>query len=93
MSQFDVTARGHIQSHASLMKAQPCCHLPSSLKTRLGQAPLSYETPLVQHGAPSASPLEHETVRWVRHNEEALIEEMSPSYLHVRQGEDQDSRQ
>ena len=49
------------------------------------QAPLSYEMPLVQHGAPSASPLEHETVWWVRHNEEALSEEMSPDYLHVRQ--------
>ena len=40
----------------------------------------------------SSSPLEHETVRWVRQNEEALSEEMSPDYLPVRQGEDRDSR-
>ena len=92
MSQFDVNARGRIQIHTSLMKARPCCHLTSSSKSRLAQAPLSNETPLVQHGAPSASPLEHETVRWVRQNEEALSEEMSPDYLRVRQGEDRDSR-
>ena len=44
------------------------------------------------HGAPNASPFEHETVRWVRQNEGTLSEEMSPDYLRVKQGEDRGNR-
>ena len=47
---------------------------------------------MVAAGAPSASPLEHETVRWVRYGEEALLEEVSLDYLHVRQEGGRDSR-
>ena len=46
----------------------------------------------VSSESPNVSPVEHDTVRWVRQNKITLLEKVFLDYLHVKLEEGQGSR-